>query len=119
MSLIRKHVAVLQAWACLALVYIVFTVVVEVVDVIDGDPHTQMTSIEAVVLLLSLVVICDMNRMSGQEIQLVWATQSKLVDNFDRFDWRRFSVNHRLLKIDLQLRHSVNRRWPVRYQSSG
>jgi len=24
MSLIRKHVAVLQAWACLALVYLVF-----------------------------------------------------------------------------------------------
>jgi len=26
MSLIRKHVAVLQAWACLALVCIVFTI---------------------------------------------------------------------------------------------
>jgi len=32
--------------------------------------------------------------MPGQEIQLVGATQSiKLVDNFDSFDWRRFSVN--------------------------
>jgi len=31
MSLIRKHVAVLQAWACLALVIIIVVVVVVVV----------------------------------------------------------------------------------------
>jgi len=30
MSLIRKHVAVLQAWACLALVYLIIVIVVVV-----------------------------------------------------------------------------------------